>query len=405
MAAFQSDLPPDEFYDQVKEVLDKIYDLPGLHFTRLASQVDPDKCQPGETNSACLRRYLLRSIDVLNPGEGVFFRSVQARHYQLIHLHYVEGMSVQEAAHALGLSTRQAYRDLRNAQRAVAAVMWEFRAQFLRSTPERDSAIDPFQSFSDEVQIDLVIKPIDSRTLLQNALLTVQTLVDKFEVEISSVLPREPLMINTDESVAQQIFTGLLSALIQRKSIASVGVELSRSGKQCVLQLRYSSDLMGYEPPSEYQVSPLLAALLEQVGWRLSVTEREGGGEIIVSFPILQKTALVIDDHEGLVNLIERYLAGTSFQVISAKDGFSGFTKAVETSPDFILLDIMMPGMDGWRLLQKLSTSHTTRGIPVLICSVVEDPGLALSLGAVACLNKPLSKDALFAALQKVGLL
>ena len=68
---------------------------------------------------------------------------------------------------------------------------------------------------------------------------------------------------------------------------------------------------------------------------------------------------------------------------------------AREVLPAAITLDIMMPNQDGWEILQALKSDPATRSIPVIICSVLEDPELAHSLGAAAYLQKPISQAAL----------
>jgi CheY-like chemotaxis protein len=64
----------------------------------------------------------------------------------------------------------------------------------------------------------------------------------------------------------------------------------------------------------------------------------------------------------------------------------------------------MMPGLDGWQVLKRLKTEESTREIPVIICSVFDDPRLARSLGATQLLPKPLQRDAFIEAIRQVGL-
>ena len=67
--------------------------------------------------------------------------------------------------------------------------------------------------------------------------------------------------------------------------------------------------------------------------------------------------------------------------------------------PAVILLDVMMPKEDGWELLCTLKTGDETKQIPVIICSVLNEPALAFSLGAAAYLPKPVSQQSLMQAL------
>ncbi len=65
----------------------------------------------------------------------------------------------------------------------------------------------------------------------------------------------------------------------------------------------------------------------------------------------------------------------------------------------------MMPEMDGWELLQRLNTHPQTADIPVIICSVINDPDLAYSLGASLFLPKPVSRAGVLEALRQLGVM
>jgi CheY-like chemotaxis protein len=111
-------------------------------------------------------------------------------------------------------------------------------------------------------------------------------------------------------------------------------------------------------------------------------------------------TILVIDDYEGLSRLLKRYLAGHRCRVLAATDGMSGLSLAREVQPDAVVLDVMMPGMDGWEILQRLQNHPDTQHIPVIICSVFNDPELAYALGASSFLSKPVKRDDILNALR-----
>jgi CheY-like chemotaxis protein len=74
-------------------------------------------------------------------------------------------------------------------------------------------------------------------------------------------------------------------------------------------------------------------------------------------------------------------------------------TLARELTPQLILLDVMMPGRDGWTALGQLREHPQTQHIPIIVCSIVSQRELALALGAVAFLRKPVSREDLLAAL------
>lgn len=83
--------------------------------------------------------------------------------------------------------------------------------------------------------------------------------------------------------------------------------------------------------------------------------------------------------------------------MIGAADVAQAFTLAAQRQPRAILLDVVIPGRDGWELLQDLKMASGTRNIPVGVCSVLHEPDIAISLGATSYLSKPISQNQLLA--------
>ena len=110
----------------------------------------------------------------------------------------------------------------------------------------------------------------------------------------------------------------------------------------------------------------------------------------------------MIEDSDSAFGLYERYLDGTGWQVIHLADAQGAADMVRQVRPGAIVLDIMMPDVDGWTVLQALRLDPELAATPIIICSVVYDPGLASALGASACLAKPVSRPELVAALRQV---
>lgn len=104
---------------------------------------------------------------------------------------------------------------------------------------------------------------------------------------------------------------------------------------------------------------------------------------------------LVVDDSEEIRTLIELYLKREGFTVHTAKDGREGLALARELRPDLITLDIMMPEMDGWQVLQQLKPDPRTADIPVVIIETLKEYSAGYRLGAVDYLTKPVTREEL----------
>jgi PAS domain S-box-containing protein len=104
----------------------------------------------------------------------------------------------------------------------------------------------------------------------------------------------------------------------------------------------------------------------------------------------VKKRVLVIDDDPDAVYLLQENLNPQQYQTLGARNGPDGLEMARKEQPDVILLDIVMPGADGWHVLHDLKTDPTTTHIPVVFLTIVDKKALGLQLGAAAYLLKPL---------------
>jgi signal transduction histidine kinase/CheY-like chemotaxis protein len=113
---------------------------------------------------------------------------------------------------------------------------------------------------------------------------------------------------------------------------------------------------------------------------------------------------LVVEDDPQAAELLRLYVEAAGCRVETARDGEEGFDKAHSLRPDLITLDLLLPKMDGWDLLVRLKAAPETREIPVVIVSIKEERGKGFVLGAADYLVKPISREELVHALQRVGL-
>jgi len=114
---------------------------------------------------------------------------------------------------------------------------------------------------------------------------------------------------------------------------------------------------------------------------------------------------LVVDDIEANVRVLEAKLTAEYYDVISATDGSTALAMAAADSPDIILLDIMMPGMDGFEVCRRLKDDPLTRHIPVVLVTALDgrsDRIQGLEAGADEFLNKPIDDVMLFSRVKSL---
>jgi PAS domain S-box-containing protein len=112
-------------------------------------------------------------------------------------------------------------------------------------------------------------------------------------------------------------------------------------------------------------------------------------------------TVLVIDDDPAARDLLSRLLVKEGFQPETASSGQEGLRIARAHRPVAITLDVMMPGMDGWKVLQSLKEDPTTANIPVIMMTMLNDKTMGFALGATEYLTKPIDRAKLSTVLNR----
>jgi signal transduction histidine kinase/CheY-like chemotaxis protein len=115
------------------------------------------------------------------------------------------------------------------------------------------------------------------------------------------------------------------------------------------------------------------------------------------------RAVLVIDDDPNVIELLRENLAEAGYWVVGARDGEEGVGKAREIRPQSIVLDIIMPRKDGWQVLHELKADPSTRDIPIILLSVVDQKNLGYRLGAADYLIKPFERETLLTALSRTA--
>jgi CheY-like chemotaxis protein len=119
----------------------------------------------------------------------------------------------------------------------------------------------------------------------------------------------------------------------------------------------------------------------------------------------LDPAVVVIDDDRASLDLMSAYLAGHGVRVIRARDAKEGLDAVRRLQPVVTVLDILLPGIDGWEVLEELRADPETQALPVIIASIVDERSRGLAAGAADYLVKPVGREELLGALRRMHVL
>lgn len=398
----------DEFGQLVRDALARLYDSIYLQNHPLIGLLDLQS-PPWGTAAEALRILLRDTIDSLKPPSSVPADWPEWLGYSILSLRYARLLSESEICQELNISAATFYRRQREALDALVSVLWNRYEQAQARADDVD--LEAVESLTaDEVRSRAIRlagtsarQPVDLMRLLHGVRNTILPLAREKGVVITMDLPPSLPMVYAHASVLRQIYLGVLTEGIGAWPKSPLELCVRPKRNEVVSQLR-SLHAPG-EPESSLTNRAgfgMSQALLDLYRGRLWFEQDADGGQLVLlSFPAAApRTVLVIDDDAATSALYRRYLERQSYVVLEAQTLDDAEAWLADNAPDLILLDVMMPQTDGWTVLQTLKARPQTAQIPVVVCSVIDQPALALALGAAQVLTKPISPYDLLQAVE-----
>jgi len=389
---------------EVKRALANLYDLVYLQRSPLASLLrrqDDEPVPPGQEAKA-LRKALVEAIEQLSPPDNVPLRSEKRRKHIALHARYVDQIQVEQLAHTLGLSERQVRRELKAGLEAVTRII----AGRLHWQEDQAAAHGGNNLLHELATLGPLIGWVDLCVEVRSVESLVGSLADNKGIILNDEKLPETVVLRANRVVLRQVLLALYSWIIENHQGITLSAEAQEAdGDAAALVLRYSA--RGKEDDLRPDVTgPVVAPqLLEALGGSFEFTVEEQASSLRLILPSMRlHSILLIDDNRSIHQLFKRYLSGLPYRLHSAFDVTGGLAMARSVLPEAILADIMMPDQDGWELIAALKGDQTTSGIPVVLCSVLEQPAVAKTLSISCYLKKPVTQDALLTALQTLGL-
>jgi signal transduction histidine kinase/DNA-binding response OmpR family regulator len=285
-------------------------------------------------------------------------------------------------------------------------------------------------------RLDLNPEEIDLGAAVAESIAGVRPLAQRKALTVESDV--EPAIVNADRGRLRQMLYNLLSNAIKftdagglitvrasrvgdevRVSVADTGVGISAADQAHVFEeFRQVGDPSARQPGTGLGLA-LTRRLVEAHGGQIGVESTPGRGSIFTivlsggsavaagsAVTAGEGTAsvgrggmagdiLVIEDDSTAAELLRTYLENDGYSVRIAGDGETGLAEAHALAPAAVLLDIVLPGIDGWEVLRQIKTDEVLRSVPVIIVTVADEQDVGLALGAVDYLVKPVRPEIL----------
>jgi signal transduction histidine kinase/DNA-binding response OmpR family regulator len=292
-------------------------------------------------------------------------------------------------------------------------------------------------------RLELDREPFDLRGLVTETIAGLRPLAERKRLTISSQGNAEQLV--ADRGRVRQVLYNLLSNAIKftpdggsitveavavdravRLSVSDTGSGIAPEDQAVIFDEFRQVGAIGERQAGTGLGLALARRLVEAHGGSIELESAMGtGSRFTITFPqtggpmaadaawspahTIERTAgrtdgqdiLVIEDDPSAVRLLRTYLESDGYGVRFAQDGPSGIAAARSDPPAAIILDILLPGTDGWDVLRELKADPELRDVPVIIVTVVDERGLGLALGAVDYFLKPVDRTALLARLAR----
>lgn len=275
------------------------------------------------------------------------------------------------------------------------------------------------------------------RGALENGLSMVRERAALHGIQLSLQVDPSLDVIHSDELRFKQVMLNLLSNAVKfTPDGGHVAVAAERSGDEVAVTV--SDDGIGIPPEDRERIfesfqqgrrgAPreegtglgltLCRRIVALLGGKMWLTTEVGVGSTFgFTVPIGESTeqpttvpvaagelpvVVVIEDDRASLDLLTAYLDGLAVRVVRAIDGEEGLAAIRRFVPVAVVLDIRLPGLDGWEVLTQLRADPATRAVPVIIASILEEKPRGLALGASEYLVKPVRRDDLVNALRRL---
>ncbi len=394
-----------ELVELVNDAYNHLYDLVNLRTHALGSLLFANLDLTSKEKSLKLHHFLLEVINDLNPGADAPIASPEWRRYRLMDLRFNQGLDTQSVADLLFISRRHLYREQLLCMESCAeiikgripeqSVVENIDLEHSQSSDERWKMLH-FESIHPTQEHSVDVNEVVQQTFaLISGLVWQKSL--KFNFDLALNLPDA----NIERTILRQVFMGIFNSIFINGQIDEVLVSSKIEEDTILLLFKTQCNQENFTNEG----LKILGELALANKFKFATQVNPGGDTTFsVQLPCAPKQTIILaDDNDDMRRLIHNYLH-LLYHIMETGSGAEVIRLVHENQPFAVILDLMMPDMDGWEVLQSLVNNNKTSHIPIIVCSVLGMKELALSLGAAAFLPKPFSEAELLQILRTLDL-
>lgn len=399
-----------EFLNDVKDILNHLSDPAYLENHNLLDLFYHGADKARAARMQALRQTFQGSIDFLKPPEGTPANASEWRCYKILNFRYFQLKEWHVIEEELGLSQRQVQRDLKKGIDALVSILWDhYAAQNSAEAQGIDVKEEEAETYDQELikeelkNWEISYDMINLSQVLEQALQLCATLLEtELHSRVDMTEVDTKLNVLVDQVLTKQGLYKIFSMIGSGPESLKVCLG-TRKLNDFFYELSFTFNTTQIKAVEHWAIAQLFFTIQ---GLSQNIVETDKETKISVILPVKKQiSCLVIDDVESVRRLIERMLGSYGIQVFGASNYPTAINLIQLVRPDFILLDILMPKMDGWQMVKNLKSSPDTSEIPVIICSVLFEPELSQAVKAAGYIRKPIDRLELIKTLQDLKLI
>lgn len=349
---------------------------------------------------------IIQAIDGMKPPEDEPSNALVIQAYTLLRNRFLRKLTIEETAERMHMSSSSIWRAQGTAVRLLARSLWDKNQQKNGGIiADEEKPITQEQNWHAQMQRELASLHASSPELTADIGRTIQEVLDLMNAMVSkqgsSVNAKfiQPNLVGAvHPSLLRQMLIAALGRLLQYSPPGEIDIfaNLEDGSAKITLSRSISADLIIDKDEIIYDLF-----IPEDISLDASVD----GTNIFLALKVPSTgkvSVLVIDDNPDMIRFYQSSTMGTRYHIITYSEGENPVQTIKEIRPDIVVLDIMLPDVDGWQILMHIHEDPQVSEIPVIVCSVVREEELALSLGAASYLSKPVRRSEFIQALNQI---